>query len=646
MDTEKNNRSVLEILQHPVLACINEAVLIHDAETGVVTDVNMPGVRMFRCGSRDDVVGKGVEVFSLGVSPYTMSEAMEFVRLAATKGPQRFEWHARRMDNTLFWLEVSMTFMEFDGKGFVVSVIRDISSQKEVADSLQRQDSIIKAMFDAVPAAICLVDGPTRQFDWITPYIEKITGHTPEELLGQTPRAFYADDKEYERVGEAYKWFEWTDLVELEAVFQHKDGYLVDIFLTAVKLDSKVLVCIVDISERKKAAREKLEMERQLFHAQKLESLGILAGGIAHDFSNLLMSIMGNIELLSMSMPDASGYRKYICAIEKAIEKAAQICNQMLAYSGKGRLVTEYIDLSVAVEEMVAMLEVSISKAVTLELDLASDLFPVKGDPSQIGQVIMNLVINASEAIGDRQGTVRVSTASRECDSEYLSQGYNEDVLPAGHYVILEVSDTGCGMDAEVMGRVFDPFFTTKFAGRGLGMAALLGIVRGHKGTIMIDSAPGRGTSIRVFFPKGMERVAEDDKTDMLPENNVWRIPDGFVLLVDDEESLRELGRQFLEIIGCAVITASNGRECVDIFRKYQDEISCVILDLTMPGMGGEDAFVALRKIRPDLPVIMSSGYNIKELTSRFLDMNVQGFLKKPYHLSEMQQVLGLAIGY
>lgn len=370
-----------------------------------------------------------------------------------------------------------------------------------MVDALKLDETILKTIFNAVPAAICLVDVKTRRFEWISPYIEKITGHRPEELIGHTPRAFYADDQEYERVGEAYKCFVKQDLVEMEAVFQHKDGRLVNIFFTAVKLENKVLVAIVDISERKRAEQEKLEMERQLFHTQKLESLGILASGIAHDFNNLLMSIMGNTELLARSIASSPGCEKYITAIKNTVNKAAGICNQMLAYSGNGKFMVEATNLSRAVEDMVDMLEVSISRRIVLEMELDKDLPLIEADAAQIGQVIMNFVINASEAIGEQKGKIVIKTFSRFCDEEYLSTGYNDKPVSPGRYVFLEVSDTGCGMDEETIQRIFEPFFTTKFTGRGLGMAAVLGIVKGHNGTIKIDSSPGKGTSIKALFP-------------------------------------------------------------------------------------------------------------------------------------------------
>ena len=305
----------------------------------------------------------------------------------------------------------------------------------------------------------------------------------------------------------------------------------------------------------------------------------------------------------------------------------------MLAYSGKGKFVVKPLNLSKIVEEMAHLLEVSISKNVILKYDFSADLPSVEADATQLRQVVMNLIINASEAIGEKSGVVSIRTGVTEADKSYLSETYLDDDLPEGYYVYLEVADTGLGMDEETKSKIFDPFFTTKFTGRGLGLAATLGIVRGHRGAIKVYSHPGRCTSFKVLLPCSAQPV-EGSVEASTPERE-WR-GQGNVLIVDDEESVRAVAKQILERRGFEVLTAEDGREAVEIFSAGADEIVLVLLDLTMPHMDGEETFRQLRRIRPDVKTILSSGYNAQDVTNRFAGKGLAGFIQKPYRVREL----------
>ncbi len=398
-----------------------------------------------------------------------------------------------------------------------------------------------------------------------------------------------------------------------------------------------------DISQRKEAEEERLSLERQVRHAQKLESLGVLAGGIAHDFNNLLMAILGNADLALDKLSPHAPARGNIQEIEKASRRAAELAKQMLAYSGKGRFVIEPIDLNGFVQEMAHLLEVSSSKRAVLQYDFAEELPRFDGDATQIRQVIMNLITNASEAIGDKSGVIALSTGAIECDrayldgvSEILQVGLDEP-LPEGPYTYLEVSDTGCGMDAATIENVFDPFFTTKFTGRGLGMAAVLGIVRGHKGAIKIYSELEKGTTFKVLFPvANAPGSPAPQQASSEGQAGSWR-GQGTVLIVDDEETVCDVGGQMLERMGFQVLCAPSGREALDAFREHGPEIVCVLLDLTMPHMDGEETFRELRRIHPGVPVILCSGYNEQDATQRFAGKGLAGFLQKPYTIAALR---------
>ncbi|WP_129127560.1 hybrid sensor histidine kinase/response regulator [Geomonas oryzae] len=391
-----------------------------------------------------------------------------------------------------------------------------------------------------------------------------------------------------------------------------------------------------DITARRRLEAEQQQLEKQLLHSQKLESLGVLAGGIAHDFNNILMAIMGNAELALMRVGQDSPAIRNLRSIEQASARAADLAAQMLAYSGKGKFVIENLELNRLLQEMLHMLEVSISKKARLSLDLAASLPLVEGDATQIRQVIMNLVINASEAIGENNGAITIKTSSMECDRSYLKNVWQNEELAEGVYVCLEITDTGCGMDKETLARIFDPFFTTKFTGRGLGMAAVQGIIRGHHGAIAVDSEPGRGTTIKVLIPAGVHQAVTEHAP--LPEQDDWE-GSGYLLLVDDEETVRTIGAEMLRELGFSPITASEGWEAIELYKAIPG-IRVVILDLTMPQMDGGQCLIELKKINPDVHVVMSSGYSETELKQKFSGKDVAGFIQKPYSLSTLREVL------
>jgi len=387
--------------------------------------------------------------------------------------------------------------------------------------------------------------------------------------------------------------------------------------------------------ERKRTEESRRELEAQVQHAQKLESLGILAGGIAHDFNNLLTGVLGNADLAAMNIEPGSAGADNIKEIRVAAERAAELCQQMLAYSGRGTFMIEPIALNSVVTEMGHLLEASISKKATITYRLASTSPTIVADATQARQVIMNLITNASDALGDSEGVITVSTGIKRCDRAYLADGYVNDDLKEGNYAYIEVADTGCGMDEETRLKLFDPFYSTKFTGRGLGLAAVLGIVRGHRGAIIVESAPGNGTTIRILFPA--HNISPRAKTHAKPQRkNNWA-PSGKVLLVDDEQAVRAVGTQMLQAAGLSVLTASGGNEAVVLFRQHESEIGCVLLDLTMPDMDGEETFRELTKIRADVPVILSSGYSEQEVSNRFGDGGPAGFIQKPYLLATLR---------
>ena len=398
---------------------------------------------------------------------------------------------------------------------------------------------------------------------------------------------------------------------------------------------------VADITDRKRAEEETRKLEAQVQHAQRLQSLGILAGGLAHDFNNLLTIILGNARIALLDLPPASPAVENLAEIETATSRAAELTNQMLAYSGKGRFTLQAVNLSRVAEETANLLRTVFSKKAAIQFALSAALPPIEADPSQIRQVVMNLITNAAEAIGDDGGVVRVSTGVLDADLACLSATYFDDHLPAGAYVYLEVWDSGCGMSPETQAKIFDPFFTTKFTGRGLGLAAVIGIVRAHRGALNVSSQPGLGSTFRLLFPASQS----PDPLAAEAAPAIRAVPSrGTVLVVDDESGMRNLARAILENSGFAVLTACDGSDALRIFRLHSGEVVAVLLDLTMPVMNGEETASELQRIRAGVPIVLSSGYGDQELALRFAGKGLAAFLRKPYEPAELTAALHRAL--
>lgn len=392
-----------------------------------------------------------------------------------------------------------------------------------------------------------------------------------------------------------------------------------------------------EIIERKHAEEERLKLEQQIQQSQRMESLGILAGGIAHDFNNLLTSILGHADLAIREVSPESQISNHISEVLNGAHRAAELTNQMLAFSGKGRFVVEPLNVTEVVEAMSRLLLASISKKCTLLIRSEPNLPAIECDASQLRQIIINLVINGSEAIGDQNGTIVISTGVRRYDRGELADAYLDKNLPEGNYVTLTVSDSGCGMTPDTIEKIFDPFYTTKFTGRGLGLAAVLGIVRGHHGAIIVKSEMGKGSSFSILFP--VSALPAKTMRQDITSGGEWRA-NGTVLIIDDEESVRELAGWMMRKIGLKTIAAANGREGLDQFQREGDRISLVLLDMTMPEMNGEETVRELRRIRPDVKVVLTSGYNEQTATSQFSDAKFDGFIQKPYSYESMVSII------
>jgi PAS domain S-box-containing protein len=394
-----------------------------------------------------------------------------------------------------------------------------------------------------------------------------------------------------------------------------------------------------DISERKRSEEEKLLLVQQLHQAQKMESLGVLAGGIAHDFNNILAVIMCYSSLAQQKPEKAA---EFMPDIEQASERAAVLCRQMLAYAGKTQFVQSHVDMTSLLDEMLGMLKSSLPQNVTIKPYLSGDIPPIVGDASQLRQVAVSLIMNASEAIGEEQGNIRVALTKTNISAGQPEKDYADQAIPTGQYLCMEVTDTGCGMDDETKRRIFEPFYTTKFVGRGLGMSAVLGIITSHKGALQFTSQPGHGTTFKVYLPVQNGESSVESLQQTTPSD--WR-GRGTILLVEDEPQLITVARTLLESLGFLVIEASNGIEAIEKYRKNAADIIMVVTDIGMPLMDGYELIAELKKLDPALPVIVSSGFDDKAVTSKIPPEDIAGLISKPYRFDQLREVLRGVVG-
>jgi len=479
------------------------------------------------------------------------------------------------------------------------------------------------------PLAVIETDAAFRVREW-NHAAERTFGYTREEILGQDPRLLVPPEHQagVDDQRQALLRSDSGARTTQENLTRTGQRILCDWYGSALRgEDGRFIGTILladDVTDRHRA-------EGALRQTQKLESLGVLAGGIAHDFNNLLTAILGNTEL---ALGRAQGNPLLSAAlqrIEAATQRGADLARQLLAYAGKAHFAVRPLDLNALILEMGDLLAVSISKKVAIRTDLQPNLPLVEADSAQFQQVLMNLVTNASEAIGDRTGAVTLRTRSKTYTKPELVAAFPGQLLDPGPYVRLEVQDDGCGMDAETIGRIFDPFFTTKFTGRGLGLSAMLGIVRGHRAGIRVESVQDRGTTFILLFPASAALAAPAEA-----ESAAQRPASGTVLVVDDEGIIRHLARGALEGVGYRVLEARDGLEAVEIVENSKDRIHLILLDMTMPRMGGAEAFRRIRALAPATRVLLTSGYTQKEALESLADLPPDGFLQKPFRIREL----------
>ena len=583
----------------------------------------------------------GVNADSFAITPdaataFVYSEDRErlskAVRHAIENGaPLHEEFRIVRTDNECRWvLAQGQTFYDESRRPIrMVGVMADVHERKVGAEAAAKLAAIVEYSDDSV--ASYDLSGMIQTWNRSA---ERLYGYAAEEIIGRSVALLLPSERQEELSTILDALRSGRPVQRMDAVQVRKDGARIQVSLTASPIRDH-LGNVIAVSYVSRDITQQKRLEEQVRQKQKLESLGVLSGGIAHDFNNLLVGIMGNASLVLESMRDDDPNKPILEDVLMASTRSADLTRQLLAYAGKGRFETRRADLSEVAQQTARLVQSSLPKGVELQLSVASGLPAVLIDPVQIQQVVMNLVINGAEAIGsEAPGIVRVKTGSQILDETYLRSAAFEAEVPPGEYVYVDVSDTGCGMDEATRARIFDPFFTTKFTGRGLGLAAVLGIVRGHHGALQVYSELGRGTTFKVFLPIA-EGVPEPLRE---PAASTIRAGSGTVLVIDDEEVVRRMASAALERMGYRVLLAEHGGRALDLHRAEKDRIRLVILDWTMPVLDGHATLSELRRLSPEVPVLLSSGFSETEALSYFNGLGVSGFLQKPYTAAQLAE--------
>src|SRR6185369_437492 len=597
--------------------------------------------------SRYDVLGRSDEE----IFPYPIGRQFRLNDLEVMESGHCIEKEEMLDDEKrghLYGLSTKFALKNMDGsiRGICVMSI-DITARKRAELRLQRSEEEFRLTFEGASDAIFWADAITGILINCNGAAEKMLEMPREVIIGkhqtwlhppEMADHFAAQFKRSAAIREP--------AANVEAIVISKSGKRIPVHIkpAVTNVGGRDIIQGVfrDISELRQAEEEKLALERQFHQAQKLESLGVMAGGIAHDYNNLLQSILGNMELASMELASDSVAQKYLSNAAISGRRASHLTNLMLTYVGQGIIIKKNLNLNEMIRENVEMLKTAASPAVSIKLRLLAEQPVILADEAQILQVVMNLHTNAAESIEVQPGFIKLTTRNQNCDQTFLSTSLLNEKPEPGCYLVFEVCDNGCGMSEKTISRLFDPFFTTKFAGRGLGMSAVMGIIRAHHGALFVESEVGNGTTFRVLFPLSesaqsdavQEPIQSPTESSAFKENPL----SGVVLVVDDDKSVLKICAKMVKLCGFSVITAHDGIDAVTKFRERADEIVVVLMDLTMPKMDGIAAMREIHGIKPDIKVILASGFNEEELSDRITSQPPSAFIRKPYSFDVLEE--------
>ncbi|MCO4743314.1 MAG: response regulator [Proteobacteria bacterium] len=594
---------------------------------------------------------RGRRLVELLHGPDASEDALELLSEALRRGHQAsVELPHRSALGTVTWVSVDLTPV----RSPLGALQRFIAVETDVSRARAFMARVLDSMTD-----VLLVVQEGRGIRSANEAACQLLGIAEGELLGRPLQDFLDDSAEAGLAAEGASRVHMlltrrmtpapgSDFGDLDLQLRGADGAIPVRASAAVLADEpgqpRIIVIVArDVRDRLRLQQQRHVLDDKIRQGQKLESLGVLAGGIAHDFNNLLVGILGNASLAGLELEGHDAAGALVQRIERSAQRAADLTRQMLAYSGRGRFEIGRIQVPELVRDVSELIDASISKKAELKVEFDEGLPDVDGDPSQLRQVVMNLLTNASESLGSGGGVLTVRGRKVLLDADSIAGlMVASESMSVGEYFELSVSDSGHGMDGETVGRMFEPFYTTKATGRGLGLAATLGIVRGHGGGLNVESSPGEGTMVRVYLPpaKGEAMVVTPDDED----SGMWA-SQGAILVADDEPEVLDFIEAVLSRRGFEVLRARDGVECVEIYEEQRQRVSLVVLDMTMPRMNGKEALEAIRAVTPDIRVILSSGYDEQELAARLGDMSPAEFLQKPYRASQLTDLVKLMMG-
>ncbi|MCY3412178.1 MAG: PAS domain S-box protein [Candidatus Heimdallarchaeota archaeon] len=539
-----------------------------------------------------------------------------------------------KLSNSIYF-DTQMTAIIENGEILGINGVATNISEKEVlARKLQQSEERYRVVAESAPFGILIMQKAVVSYA-NRKYVNIFGYDSIDEIIGRNGVDFLVPQVREKLLQRALSREEGNEEPQAyESIGLKKSGEEFPMRVNMQRItymgEPAIMGFFQDITEEKGAEEQNEKIMKQMMHTQKLESLGVLAGGIAHDFNNLLVGIMGNATLISSKLEEGNPLREYINQIEHTSKLASDLTRQMLAYSGRGQFLKEVISLKDLILEYDHLIRASISKTNELIYRLDDDLPLIEVDTTQIRQVLLNLVSNASESITHNQGVIIISLSKLKFNSGEAMKTFQIELKP-GEYLLLEVQDNGAGIEQDIIERIFDPFYSTKFTGRGLGLAVVQGIIKGHSGAIKVSSEINKGTTFKVLIPVGenLKKVEKEEQVVTLNQR-------GRILICDDEKIVREVAANMLSDLGFEILYAIDGQHAVEMYDAHSHEIDLILLDLTMPKLSGEQVFKHIRKHDPHVKIIISSGFNEKEVVNRFSGKQFSAFLQKPYGYKDL----------
>jgi PAS domain S-box-containing protein len=622
----------------------NMRAIVIESRKGVIQYVSPSAIEVLG-RTPEELIGKRPS--ELIDADYDTAALDQIRQRAVSTGAAEGLLRARKGRDQWIWLDTAVRrFSAPDGDRMVI-LMRDATERVVAQQALEQNEQRYRLLFEIAGYIVSEIDQDGRLI-YLSPNYEQVMGIPREQVLGTNFVFRMHPDDAISRVD---GFLQHINHDAPMAIPPHRvlriDGSVCWMEGVAISYERDGhkrtrLAMVRDVTERIEAEERRKQFEERLHQAQRLEGLGVMAGGIAHDFNNLLTPILGDTSLALLDLPPSSPLRERLQRVQRAAHRAAALTNQMLSYAGEDSLQVEILNLSRLVKEIATLLETAAARHATLIYDLASHLPAVEADSARLSQVIMNLITNASEALEERGGRIALRTGTATLTREELDTLILGNAITPGSYAYLEVEDSGKGMDAETQSRIFDPFFTTKLTGRGLGLAAVLGIVRSHAGAIDLDSEIGRGTRFRVYFPAASRYLAGAPK--LTTDAAAGEASRATVLVVDDEADVRALASDVLERAGLTVLTANDGHEAIQVFSKRRGEISVVLLDRTMPGLTGDEAFGKIRALDAKARIVLMSGFSEQRAARAFGDQKIDGFLQKPFLPAALLSIVRAAL--